>query len=249
VTSAPVQLVIGAAGSIGSATVRRLAEAGASVVLAGRDEAAMKELAAEVDADDVRTVDARDIAEVGALVEGVVADHGRLDGVANLAGSVLLKPAHLTTPDEWSETIATNLTSAFAVVRAAAPAMRSGGGSIVLAASAAAQTGIANHEAIAAAKGGVIALVRSAAATYGARGVRVNAVAPGLTRSKMTAKLVGNEAQAEASRQMHVLGRLGEGDDVAAAVAWLLDPATSWVTGQVIGVDGGLGQVRTRPRG
>jgi 3-oxoacyl-[acyl-carrier protein] reductase len=249
VTSAPVQLVIGAAGSIGSATVRRLAEAGASVVLAGRDEAAMKELAAEVGADDVRTVDARDIAEVGALVEGVVADHGRLDGVANLAGSVLLKPAHLTTPDEWSETIATNLTSAFAVVRAAAPAMRSGGGSIVLAASAAAQTGIANHEAIAAAKGGVIALVRSAAATYGARGVRVNAVAPGLTRSKMTAKLVGNEAQAEASRQMHVLGRLGEGDDVAAAVAWLLDPATSWVTGQVIGVDGGLGQVRTRPRG
>jgi 3-oxoacyl-[acyl-carrier protein] reductase len=249
VSSAPVQLVIGAAGSIGSATVRRLADAGATVVLAGRDEAAMKELAGEVGADDVRTVDARDIAEVGALVEGLVADHGRLDGVANLAGSVLLKPAHLTTPDEWAETIATNLTSAFAVVRAAAPAMRSGGGSIVLAASAAAQTGIANHEAIAAAKGGVIGLVRSAAATYGARGVRVNAVAPGLTRSKMTAKLVGNEAQAEASRQMHVLGRLGEGDDVAAAVAWLLDPATSWVTGQVIGVDGGLGQVRTRPRG
>jgi 3-oxoacyl-[acyl-carrier protein] reductase len=249
VSSAPVQLVIGAAGSIGSATVRRLADAGATVVLAGRDEAAMKELAAEVGTDDVRTVDARDIAEVGALVEGVVADHGRLDGVANLAGSVLLKPAHLTTPDEWAETIATNLTSAFAVVRAAAPAMRSGGGSIVLAASAAAQTGIANHEAIAAAKGGVIGLVRSAAATYGARGVRVNAVAPGLTRSKMTAKLVGNEAQAEASRQMHVLGRLGEGDDVAAAVVWLLDPATSWVTGQVIGVDGGLGQVRTRPRG
>jgi 3-oxoacyl-[acyl-carrier protein] reductase len=249
VSSAPVQLVIGAAGSIGSATVRRLADAGATVVLAGRDEAAMKELAGDVGADDVRTVDARDIAEVGALVEGVVSDHGRLDGVANLAGSVLLKPAHLTTPDEWADTIATNLTSAFAVVRAAAPAMRSGGGSIVLAASAAAQTGIANHEAIAAAKGGVIALMRSAAATYGARGVRVNAVAPGLTRSKMTAKLVGNEAQAEASRQMHVLGRLGEGDDVAAAVVWLLDPATSWVTGQVIGVDGGLGQVRTRPRG
>jgi 3-oxoacyl-[acyl-carrier protein] reductase len=249
VSSAPVQLVIGAAGSIGSATVRRLADANATVVLAGRDEAAMKELAGEVGADDVRTVDARDIAEVGALIEGVITDHGQLDGVANLAGSVLLKPAHLTTPDEWAEVIATNLTSAFAVVRAAAPAMRSGGGSIVLAASAAAQTGIANHEAIAAAKGGVIGLVRSAAATYGARGVRVNAVAPGLTRSKMTAKLVGNEAQAEASRQMHVLGRLGEGDDVAAAVAWLLDPATSWVTGQVIGVDGGLGQVRTRPRG
>jgi NAD(P)-dependent dehydrogenase (short-subunit alcohol dehydrogenase family) len=242
----PVQLVIGAAGSAGSATVRRLAKDGARVVLAGRDEDAMRALADEVGADDVQVVDATDIAAVGSLVEGVVERHGQLDGVANLAGSVLIKPAHLTSPDEWYDTIAVNLTSAFAVVRAAAPAMRGNGGSIVLAASAAAQTGIANHEAIAAAKGGIIGLVRSAAATYGARGVRVNAVAPGLVASKMTAKLVENEQQAEASRAMHVLGRLGEGDDIASAVAWLLDPATSWVTGQVLGVDGGLGQVRTR---
>ena len=247
--SRPVQLVIGAAGSSGSATVRRLAGAGATVVLAGRDEPAMRTLADEIGGADVHTVDARDIGAVGDLIGTVVADHGSIDGVANLAGSVLLKPAHLTTPEEWADTIATNLTSAFAVVRAAAPAMRGDGGSIVLAASAAAQTGIANHEAIAAAKGGVIGLVRSAAATYGARGVRVNAVAPGLVDAKMTAKLVGNEQQAEASRAMHVLGRLGHGDDIAACVAWLLDPATSWVTGQVIGVDGGLGQVRTRVRG
>lgn len=248
-SDAPVQLVIGAAGAAGSATVRRLAAAGATVVLSGRDAAALQTLAAEVGAAAVHPVDARDIAAVGALVDRVVEDHGRLDGVANLAGSVLLKPAHLTTPDEWHDTLATNLTSAFAVVRAAAPRMRRGGGAIVLASSAAAQTGIANHEAIAAAKAGVIGLVRSAAATYGASGVRVNAVAPGLVRARMTERLTSNEAQAEASRAMHVLGRLGEGDDVAAAVAWLLDPATSWVTGQVIGVDGGLGQVRTRPRG
>ena len=244
----PVHLVIGAAGSSGSATVRRLAAVGATIVLAGRDEPAMQALAEDIGGADVHTVDARDIGAVGDLVGAVVGDHGRIDGVASLAGSLLLKPAHLTTPEEWADTIATNLTSAFAVVRAAAPAMRGGGGSIVLASSAAAQTGIANHEAIAAAKGGVIGLVRSAAATYGARGVRVNAVAPGLVDAKMTAKLVENDQQAEASRQMHVLGRLGSGDDIAACVAWLLDPATSWVTGQVIGVDGGLGQVRTRAR-
>jgi 3-oxoacyl-[acyl-carrier protein] reductase len=248
-TTAPVTLIIGAAGGIGSATARMLVERGHRVALAGRDREALDALARELGGATVHTVDARDIAEVGALIDGVAEEHGRLDGVANLAGSLLLKPAHLTTTDEWHDVIATNLTSAFAVVRAAAPRMREHGGSIVLASSAAAQTGIANHEAIAAAKGGIIALVRSAAATYGTSGVRVNAVAPGLTRSRMTQRMVDNEAQAAASRQMHVLGRLGEPEDVAAAVAWLLDPTTTWVTGQTIGVDGGLGQVRTRPKG
>lgn len=241
----PVHLVIGATGAAGSATARRLAAGDAEVVLAGRDAETLGALAEELDVES-HTVDARDISAVGQLVEAVVERHGRIDGVANLAGSVLLKPAHLTTAEEFADTIATNLTSAFAVVRAAAPAMRSTGGAIVLASSAAAQIGIANHEAIAAAKGGVIGLMRSAAATYGGKGVRVNAVAPGLVEAKMTAKLVGNAAQAEASRKMHVLGRLGTGEDIAAAVTFLLDPANDWITGQVLGVDGGLGQIRTR---
>ena len=248
-----VQLVIGATGGVGRATARRLADRGDTVVLAGRDPSATAALADELGGASAgvhaRSVDARDLAAVGVLVEEAVAEHGRIDGAVNLAGSLLLKPAHLTTGEEWADTIATNLTSAFALVRAAAPAMRRGGGSIVLVSSAAAQTGIANHEAIAAAKAGVIGLARSAAATYGARGVRVNVVAPGLVASAMTQKLVTNPAQAEASRAMHVLGRLGEPDDVAAAVSWLLDPGNDWVTGQVLGVDGGLGQVRTRPKG
>ncbi len=241
----PVHLIIGATGASGSATARRLATTDAEVVIAGRDEDAVGALAEELGAPG-HLVDARDIGAVGQLVEDVVERHGRLDGVANLAGSVLLKPAHLTTLEEYEDTVATNLTSAFAVVRAAAPAMRDQGGSIVLASSAAAQIGIANHEAIAAAKAGIIGLMRSAAATYGAKGVRVNAVAPGLVDAKMTAKLVSNDAQAEASRKMHVLGRLGTGEDIAAAVTFLLDPANDWITGQVLGIDGGLGQIRTR---
>jgi 3-oxoacyl-[acyl-carrier protein] reductase len=247
--AAPVTLIVGAAGGIGSATARMLGERGHRLFLAGRDRDALEALSSEVGAEGVTVLDARDIGAVGAWVTEVVDGTGRLDGIANLAGSILLKPAHLTTPEEWADTIATNLTSAFAVVRAAAPRMREHGGSIVLASSAAAQTGIANHEAIAAAKGGIIAMVRSAAATYAPSGVRVNAVAPGLTRARMTARMFDNEAQAEASRQLHALGRLGEPEDVATVVAWLLDPATTWVTGQTIGVDGGLGQVRTRPRG
>ena len=240
-----VHLVIGATGATGSALTRRLTADGATVVAAARTRADLDTLADETGAH-VREVDATDVDAVGELVEAVVADHGQLDGAANLAGSVLLKPAHLTSVEDWHETIALDLTAAFALTRAAAKAMRKHGGSIVLASSAAAQTGIANHEAIAAAKGGVAALARSAAATYGGRGIRVNAVAPGLVDSAMTAQVTADAQQAEASRAMHVLGRLGEGEDIASAVAWLLDPSNSWVTGQVLGVDGGLGQVRPR---
>ena len=244
-----VSLVLGASGAAGSATARRLAAAGHRVHLAGRDADALAPLASETAAAGVHTVDARDVAAVKQVVDAVADAEGRLDAATNLVGSVLLKPAHLTTAEEWDDTLATNLTSAFALLRAAAPRMRDTGGAIVLASSAAAQTGLANHEAIAAAKGGIIAMVRSAAATYGANGVRVNAVAPGLVRARMTARLVDNEAQAEASRKMHALGRLGEPEDVASLVAWLMDPENSWVTGQTIGVDGGLGQAHPRPRG
>ena len=172
--------------------------------------------------------------------------HGRLDGVANCVGSLLLKSAHSTTEAEWSSTIATNLTTAFAVVRAAARAMLPAGGSIVLVSSAAARIGLANHEAIAAAKAGVIGLTLSAAATYGSRGIRVNCVAPGLVRTPMTVRLTANDASLKASTAMHALGRIGEPEDVAVAIEWLLSAEQKWVTGQVLGIDGGLGSVRTR---
>jgi NAD(P)-dependent dehydrogenase (short-subunit alcohol dehydrogenase family) len=171
---------------------------------------------------------------------------GRLDGAANCVGSVLLKPAHLTRDDEFAAVLATNLWSAFHLVRAATKAM-DGGGSIVLVSSAAARTGLPNHEAIAAAKAGVEGLALSAAATYAPRRIRVNCVAPGLVRSQLTARITGSEPALKASLAMHALGRIGEPDDVASAMAWLLDPATSWVTGQVLGVDGGLGALKGRP--
>jgi NAD(P)-dependent dehydrogenase (short-subunit alcohol dehydrogenase family) len=241
----PVILVVGAAGGIGQALSRRLAERGARLVLAGRDMEKLEALAVEIGGAP-RVIDARDVASMQAAVDATVADHGRIDGAVNLAGSILLKPAHLTTPEEWAETMATNLTTAFALVRAAAPAMsRNGGGSIVLMSSAAARIGLVNHEAIAAAKAGVIGLMLASAATYAPRNVRINAVALGLVKTPLSARLTANEASRKVSEAMHALGRLGEPDEVASLIAWLLLDA-NWVTGQTFGIDGGLGTVRAR---
>jgi NAD(P)-dependent dehydrogenase (short-subunit alcohol dehydrogenase family) len=237
-------LVLGAAGGIGSALSRRLAAAGTRLVLAGRDGARLEALASETGGTPV-VADATKPLEVEAAAARAVEAHGRLDGLANCVGSILLKPAHLTSEEEWDAVVATNLKSAYAAVRAAARAMTAGG-SVVLVSSAAARLGLANHEAIAAAKAGVIGLALSAAATYAAKGIRVNAVAPGLVRTPMTARITGNETALKASTALHALGRVGEPEDVASAIAWLLDPAQAWVTGQVIGVDGGLATLRSR---
>jgi NAD(P)-dependent dehydrogenase (short-subunit alcohol dehydrogenase family) len=140
------------------------------------------------------------------------------------------------------------LTSAFNVLRAAARIMmrQADGGSIVLCSSVAAKRGLVNHEAIAAAKAGVEGLALAAAASYARYQVRVNCVAPGLTRTGLTRALTHPEAVAKASAALHPLGRIGEPAAVASAIGWLLDPAQNWVTGQVIGVDGGLGKVQPR---
>ncbi len=238
-------IVFGAYGGIGSALCRRLANKGVQFILAGRDEARLATLAAELGAQTF-TLDATNTAQVEACVKQATESYGHIHGVANCVGSLLLKPAHLISEDDWDATIATNLKSAFAVVRAAAKSMGPQGGSIVRLATAAARIGLANHDAISAAKAGVEGLALAAAASYGSKGIRVNCVAPGMTKTPLTASLLQNEMMAKASAGMHVLGRIGEPEEVASAIAWLLDPEQSWITGQVIGVDGGLSRIRSR---
>jgi NAD(P)-dependent dehydrogenase (short-subunit alcohol dehydrogenase family) len=215
-------------------------------MLAGRDRAKLEPLARELDARSCQ-LDATSFEEVDRCMQEARDGVGRVDGVVNCAGSILLKPAHLTTADELRQVLALNLLSAFATVRAAAGVMRKSGGSIVLMTSAAAVIGLPNHEAIAAAKAGVIGLMRSAAATYAAQGIRVNAVAPGLVETSMSAHLTASESARDASIALHPLGRIGTPEDVAEPICWLLSPSCTWVTGQVIGVDGGLATLKTRP--
>jgi len=240
---APTYVVIGGTGGIGSALARKLVSDGATVVVGARDRERVDALARELGARGA-SMDATRLEDVQRLLAFAAEHTGRLDGIANCAGSFLLKPAHATSDADWDGTISANLTTAFNVVRAGARAL-SEGGSIVLVASAAALTGFANHEAIAAAKAGVVGLTYSAAATYAPRGIRVNAVAPGLVRSPGNERIWSGPS-GEASRAMHPLGRLGEPGDVASAISWLLEPAQGWVTGQVLGVDGGIATARAR---
>jgi NAD(P)-dependent dehydrogenase (short-subunit alcohol dehydrogenase family) len=218
---------------------------GGQVFLAGRDEGKLAAVGGELGMP-YGSVEAADPDAIDACADAAAAALGGLDGIVNCAGSLLLKPGHLTTTAEWQATLAANLSSAFGCVRAAGRLLKATGGSVVLVSSAAARVGLANHEAIAAAKAGVIGLVLSAAATYAKQKIRFNAVAPGLVRTPLTKGLVASELAEKASVGMHPLGRLGEPEDVARAIHFLLDPAQGWITGQVLGVDGGLADLRGR---
>jgi len=239
--------VIGGSSGIGRALVERLLARGAAVIAAGRDQGKLQRLTAELPTERLttRVLDAREMDAVTAAV-GEAQGEAPLTGLVNLAGSILLKPAHRTSPAEWAAMVAQNLTTAFATVRAAGAHLARGAApaSVVLTTTAAARIGLANHEAIAATKAGIEGLVLSAAATYARRGIRFNAVAPGLTRTPLAGNLATDPRLIEASVKMHPLGRLGEPDDIASAIAWLLDPANSWVTGQVLAVDGGLSTLK-----
>lgn len=209
---APVHIVLGATGGIGSEVSRRLRESGARLILGARGEERLQKLSAELDVE-AFPLDAVDFEALDGMVDRAVERLGRLDGVVSCVGTVLIKPAHLTRLEDWEDTIARNLTTAFAKVRSAARAMMDReGGAIVLSA---------------------------------ARDVRVNAVAPSLVRTPATERITSRPAGLKASLSMHPLGRVGEPGHVASLIAWLLDPANDWVTGQVVGVDGGLARLKT----
>jgi len=240
----PVYILIGGGGGIGTALAQRLKNRGATLMLSGRSAEPLERLARSLECDH-KACEAADFEAVKGLVDGVIERHGRLDGIVNLAGSIIIKPAHSITPEEFDETMDVNVRTAFATIRAAARSLqKSGGGSIVLMSSCAAEIGLMNHELIAAAKAAVAGMARAAAATYAGGGVRVNAVAPGLVDSPMSQKIVGSDAGRKASEALHPLGRLGEPSDLAPVIDWLLGSDSSWVTGQTIGVDGGLASIK-----
>ena len=226
-----VALVAGGSGGIGAAAAGALAAVGARVIAAdlpGRPAPQGVEFAAC----DLRSAD-----EIAALVEGVRRDHGRLDVLVHAAGIARDAVLWKMTPAAWSEVMQVNLESAFHLLHAAIPVMRSGGGSIVLIASINGERGKFGQANYAASKAGLIALARSAASEVGRFGIRVNAIAPGWIETPLTAALPA-EARARAESES-LLGRLGTPDDVARIVVFLATPLSRHVTGQVVRVDGG----------
>ena len=227
-------LIIAASSAIGQAIVQGLLLQGDTVFTTARDETKIKPNA---------LLDATDFD----AVEAVFKQAGKIDGVVNCSGSLLLKSAHMTSKSEYQSVIEASLTTSFATIRAAGQEMKKGG-AVVLISSAAALTGLANHEAIAAAKAGIIGLVQSAAATYASSGLRVNAIAPGMIDTPLTNSLISNPLMLKASIAMHGLGRIGVARDIANGVIFLLNPANNWITGQVLAIDGGLSVVRPRAK-
>lgn len=236
-----IALITGASGGIGRALALQLKTQGQRVAVVGRDAARLAEVPADLRIGaDVTTPEGAEQA-LSACQEGLGGPPHRL---AHCVGSTLIAPLHRTRPEVYRELMRVNLDSAVFMLQAWLTALKGGAGSAVFASSVVARIGVANHEAIAAAKGGVEALVRSAAATYAAQGVRVNAVAPGLTDTPMTAGMLKLPAMREGAGRQYPLGGVQSAEQVADAMAWLLGDAAARLTGQIVAVDGGFTTVR-----
>ena len=235
-------VIVGAYGAIGSAIARRVAAAGRPVHLVGRDPARLAALAEELGG----TSAVADAMDAAGLAEAVRAAGPRLSGLAYCVGSIVMKPLKRATEADFIDTFRLNAVGAALAVAAGAEALQAAPGSgVVLFSTVAVRAGFVNHAVIAAAKGAVEGLTTALAAEL-APNVRVNCIAPSLTRSGIAAGMTENATLAKAIAGQHPIPRLGEGDDAGALAAFLLGEEAGWITGQVFAVDGGRSTVRTR---
>jgi NAD(P)-dependent dehydrogenase (short-subunit alcohol dehydrogenase family) len=238
-------LIYGGSGGIGAATARALKARGYAVHLVGRDagrlEAAARELEAGFTAGDVA-----DHALYAQATEAACAG-GALAGLVYAVGTINLKPIARFNDADFLKDFSINALGAAKAIQAAAPALKQAEDTagVVLFSTVAVAQGFAAHASVAMAKGAVEGLTLALAAELAPK-IRVNCIAPSLTRTPLARALTGNEAMAKAIAELHPMQRLGEPDDIAPLAALLVSAEASWITGQIIGVDGGRASLRTK---
>jgi NAD(P)-dependent dehydrogenase (short-subunit alcohol dehydrogenase family) len=245
--SGKVALVTGAAAGMGLATARAFAEAGAAVVLADFKEDAVRAAAHELLAAGHNALavrcDVSDDAQVAAMVDRAVAELGRLDAAFNNAGVMAkIAPTADSTREEWDRVIGVNLRGVWSCMKHELRQMeRQGSGAIVNNASVGALTGNPGIGSYIASKHGVVGLTRTAALEYVKRGIRVNAVNPGLIDTQVARDVVAGDEGAYAEIAKNVpIGRAGRPEEIASVVLWLCSPGASYVVGHALTVDGGM---------
>ena len=231
-------IIIGSSGGIGNQLVADLGNTENQLLLGYHSDKSRNHLPNTISA----PVEAQSFSSVEALVELGLNEFGKIDGVVNLPGSVLLKPPHLISEIEFNQAIEINLKSAFATLRACGKLLSDS--SIVLMSTAVTALGLKNHEMIVAAKAGIEAMVRSASVSYSRKSLRFNAVAQGLVDTPLTKNITGNKVALEISKKMHITKRIGTAADISNMIQFLLDPDNNWITGQTFRVDGGLSSTK-----
>ncbi|MFC1659899.1 SDR family NAD(P)-dependent oxidoreductase [Gemmatimonadota bacterium] len=238
-------LLLGGSGGVGSALARILTSEGESVHLFGRDPARLEAVGAGVGGAVTTSVDVTDGPALAEAIEAASQQAEGLSGLAYCVGSIVLKPLKRATEGDFLDAFRLNSLGAALAVQAAEPALRRARGSVVLFSTIAAGSGFSNHSVTATAKGATEALARSLAADL-APDVRVNCIAPSLLRTPLSQSLTASEAMARSIAQLHPIPRLGEAEDAAKLAAFLLRSDSSWITGQVISVDGGRSTLRVK---
>ena len=233
------KVILGATGSIGSSLAKKLTDSGEEVHLVGRDENSLSELAKNLNS----TFTVCDVLEEN-FSEKILNDlkDESINGLAFCVGSIDLKPLKLTKKSDFMQSFNLNLISATEVIKTLADNLKKNKGSVVLFSTVAVKQGFPNHAIVSSAKGAIEGLTLALAAEF-APNVRVNCIAPSLTNSKISNFLLKNEKVAEGIAKMHPMKRIGEGEDSASVAKFLLTDESSWITGQILGVDGGRSSV------
>ncbi|MDA7444265.1 SDR family oxidoreductase [Candidatus Pelagibacter ubique] len=226
-------LIFGATGSVGSSLAEQLKNSGNDIHLIARNENEVKTIAEKLGC----TYTVADVLEEG-FIEKVKSDISEIKGIAYCVGSIDLKPLRMVTEADINKCMKLNLYSAIEAIKGFQESLKKNKGSVVLFSTVAAQRGFTNHTIIASAKAAVEGLTVTLAAEF-APHIRVNCIAPSLSKSKIAEPMLKNPAIAEGIAKAHPLKRLGEGKDSAALAKFLITEESSWITGQIIAVDGG----------